>query len=260
MNNRALKLILTVAGIALLLFLLQKRNIGGLGDASRPVSYSFFIEQIESNNVRRGKLSRDTFEGEYIRRPPAFSSETFTVNLPPSPEAQSRLEQLLLDHKVPFEYSRPWLSDVTTSIIFTVVVPLVFIGFLWFLFIRQAQAGGNQALSFGRSRAKRLSDAVPKVTFDDVAGVDEAKAELAEIVEFLRNSKKFIALGAKIPKGVLLLGPPDAVKPCWPAPSRAKQECRSSTSRVRTSSRCSSASVPAGCATFSRRPKLIVRR
>jgi len=211
-NNRALKLILTVAGIALLLFLLQKRNIGGLGDASRPVSYSFFVEQIESNNVRRGKLSRDTFEGEYIRRPPAFSSETFTVNLPPSPEAQSRLEQLLLDHKVPFEYTRPWLSDVTTSIIFTVVVPLVFIGFLWFLFIRQAQAGGNQALSFGRSRAKRLSDAVPKVTFDDVAGVDEAKAELAEIVEFLKNSKKFIALGAKIPKGVLLLGPPGCGK------------------------------------------------
>ncbi len=212
MNNRALKLILTAAGLALLLFIFQKRNIGGLGEASRPISYSLFVEQIEAHNVRRGKLSRDTFEGEYIQRPPAFTSDTFTVNLPPSPDAQSRLEELLLRNKVPFEYTRPWLSDVTTSILFTVVVPLVFIGFLWFLFLRQAQAGGNQALSFGRSRAKRLSDAVPKITFEDVAGVDEAKAELAEIVEFLKDSKKFIALGAKIPKGVLLLGPPGCGK------------------------------------------------
>jgi len=211
-NNRALKLILTAAGVALLFFLLQKRNVPGFGDGSRPISYSLFIQQVKANNVRRGKLSRDTFEGEYIQRPPAVSSDTFVVNLPNSPEAQSRLEQLLLDYNVPFEYTRPWLSDVTTSILFTVLVPLIFIGFLWFLFLRQAQAGGNQALSFGRSRAKRLTDSVPKVTFDDVAGVDEAKAELAEIVEFLKNAKKFIALGAKIPKGVLLLGPPGCGK------------------------------------------------
>lgn len=212
MNNRALKLILTAAGLALLFFLLQKRNVAGFGDGNKPISYSLFVEQVKANNVRRGRLSRDTFEGEYIQRPPAVQSDTFIVHLPNSPDAQSRLEQLLLDYKVPFEYTRPWLSDVTTSILFTVLVPLIFIGFLWFLFLRQAQAGGNQALSFGRSRAKRLSDAVPKVTFDDVAGVDEAKAELAEIVEFLKNSKKFIALGAKIPKGVLLLGPPGCGK------------------------------------------------
>lgn len=212
MNNRALKLILTAAGIALLLFLFQKRNIGGLGDTGRPIPYSLFVEQIQADNVRRGKLSRDTFEGEFVQRPEASSSDAFVVNLPNSPEALARLEQLLLQHKVPFEYTKPWLSDVTTSLLFTVVVPLLFFGFLYFLFIRQAQAGGNQALSFGRSRAKRPSDAVPKVTFDDVAGVDEAKAELAEIVEFLKNAKKFMALGAKIPKGVLLLGPPGCGK------------------------------------------------
>jgi len=210
-NNRALKLILTVAGLALLLLLFQKRNLGGFNE-SRPIPYSLFVQQITDNNVSRGELSRDSFKGEYIQRPPALDSDTFTVNLPHSTEAQSRLEKLLLDHKVPFEYSRPWLSDFTASLLFTVVVPLVFIAFLWFILVRQAQAGGNQAMSFGRSRARRMSDAVPKITFEDVAGVDEAKSELAEIVEFLRNSKKFQALGAKIPKGVLLLGPPGCGK------------------------------------------------
>ncbi len=91
-------------------------------------------------------------------------------------------------------------------------LPIVVVIFLVFLILRQAQSGGNQALSFGRSRAKTLSENRPKVTFNDVAGVDEAKEELGEIVEFLKYPKKFQALGARIPKGVLLLGPPGSGK------------------------------------------------
>jgi cell division protease FtsH len=98
------------------------------------------------------------------------------------------------------------------ALVATVVAPLVLIFVFYMFFLRQAQNGGNQALSFGRSRAKRLNDNVPKVTFEDVAGVDEAKQELQEVVEFLKNAKKFQALGAKIPKGVLLLGPPGCGK------------------------------------------------
>ncbi len=212
MNNRALKLIMTAAFIAMLLFIFQRRNIGGFGDSNKPLTYSLFIEQIESHNVRRGKLSKDTFTGEYIRKPPAIESDTFTVNLPASPEALSRLEQMLLDNKVPFEYSRPILSEFTTGILFSVLLPVAFIGFLWFLFLRQAQSGGNQAISFGRSRAKQVSQSVPKITFEDVAGADEAKEELREVVEFLKDAKKFQAVGAKIPRGVLLLGPPGCGK------------------------------------------------
>jgi len=91
------------------------------------------------------------------------------------------------------------------------VMVALFIGF-WVFIMRQAQAGGSQAMSFGRSRAKRMTNASQRVTFEDVAGVDEAKQELVEIVDFLKNPKKYSALGARIPKGVLLLGPPGSGK------------------------------------------------
>ncbi|HEY1884001.1 MAG TPA: ATP-dependent zinc metalloprotease FtsH [Candidatus Cybelea sp.] len=90
--------------------------------------------------------------------------------------------------------------------------PLAIMVLLLFFILRQAQGGGSQALSFGRSRAKMLSENRPKVTFADVAGVDEAKEELAEIVDFLKYPKKYQSLGARIPKGVLLLGPPGTGK------------------------------------------------
>jgi cell division protease FtsH len=92
------------------------------------------------------------------------------------------------------------------------LLPFIVLALFLFIILRQAQNGGSQALSFGRSRAKMLSENRPKVTFNDVAGVDEAKEELGEIVEFLKYPKKFQALGARIPKGVLLLGPPGSGK------------------------------------------------
>jgi len=90
--------------------------------------------------------------------------------------------------------------------------PLILIGALWFIMIRQMQTGGNKALSFGKSRARLLSMQQKKVTFKDVAGVDEAKEELREIIEFLREAQKFQKLGGRIPKGVLLVGPPGTGK------------------------------------------------
>ncbi len=102
-------------------------------------------------------------------------------------------------------------EGVVANILSMVLMAALFIGF-WVFIMRQAQSGGNQALSFGRSRAKRMSNAAQRVTFDDVAGVEEAKQELVEIVDFLKNPKKYSALGARIPKGVLLLGPPGSGK------------------------------------------------
>jgi cell division protease FtsH len=88
-----------------------------------------------------------------------------------------------------------WLAILGT------ILPLILIGGFFFFILRQAQGAGNQALSFGKSRARMFSGDKPTVTFDDVAGADEAKTELAEIVDFLREPEKFISLGARIPKG-----------------------------------------------------------
>ncbi|OPZ87889.1 MAG: ATP-dependent zinc metalloprotease FtsH [bacterium ADurb.Bin429] len=111
-----------------------------------------------------------------------------------------------------YDVKQSRFSDgVLANIIPTVLMLVLFIGF-WVFIMRQAQAGGGQAMAFGRSRAKRIAGNTARVTFDDVAGVDEAKLELAEIVDFLKNPKKYSTLGARIPKGVLLLGPPGSGK------------------------------------------------
>lgn len=108
-------------------------------------------------------------------------------------------------------YEQPSQWDNLLPLVGT-FLPLIFIGALFFFLMRQAQNGSNQALSFGKSRARMFSGDKPTVTFADVAGVDEAKSELAEVVEFLKEPEKFTSLGARIPKGVLLVGPPGTGK------------------------------------------------
>jgi cell division protease FtsH len=118
----------------------------------------------------------------------------------------SQLEQKGVDFNVEGKKTNGWLSLLTYVLPF-----LIFIGF-WIFLMNQVQGGGSKVMSFGKSRAKRLSVDSPKITFRDVAGVDEAVEELHEIKEFLENPKKFQALGARIPKGVLLYGPPGTGK------------------------------------------------
>jgi cell division protease FtsH len=154
--------------------------------------------------VNSGYIQKDTFFFEDNK------GNRYRTRIP-DPGDRPDLYATLKKSGVKFEIRPPLLSDSIQNLLLA-FLPIIVIVALWMFFLRQAQQGGNQAMAFGRSRAKRVTENVPKVTFDDVAGVNEAKQELQEVVEFLKNPRKFQALGAKIPRGVLLLGPPGSGK------------------------------------------------
>src|SRR5437870_5938706 len=164
------------------------------------------------NAVKQGQVHEVVIEKTRVRGFLNADNAAFVADYPQDWMSQGQLNKLMVEHGVRIRFPAPLVSEAVQQILFSIALPILFIAIFWILFWRQAQSTGNQALSFGRSRAKRMTDSVPKVTFDDVAGVEEAKQELEEVVEFLKNPKKFQALGAKIPKGVLLLGPPGCGK------------------------------------------------
>jgi cell division protease FtsH len=140
-----------------------------------------------------------------------INGTTYTTNVPSDFDAFQAFAPQIADGTVTVNYqgSSRWGSIGTILLTF---LPWILFGALIIFMLRQAQGGSNQALSFGRSRARMVSGDKPTVTFGDVAGVDEAKQELQEVVEFLKYPEKFIALGARIPRGVLLVGPPGTGK------------------------------------------------
>ena len=165
------------------------------------VSFSEFIRWVDTGQVDRVELTGNEIIGR------SSSGETFRTYAPPQYEG---LANKLLERDVVVEAREAAASPWTT--LFYSWAPLLLIVGFWVFFMRQMQSGGNKALSFGKSRAKLSSSAEKKVTFNDVAGVDEPKEELQEIIEFLKEPQKFQKLGGRIPKGVLLMGPPGTGK------------------------------------------------
>jgi cell division protease FtsH len=168
--------------------------------------YSAFQSDLAAGNVKSAVIkTKDNTFVVTLRNPPKTQHELGFV-----PDNGNQLVNQLSDARVDFNVegtkTNGWLSLLTYVLPF-----LIFIGF-WIFLMNQVQGGGSKVMSFGKSRAKRLSVDSPKITFRDVAGVDEAVEELHEIKEFLENPKKFQALGARIPKGVLLYGPPGTGK------------------------------------------------
>lgn len=146
------------------------------------------------------------------------SVTTYTVNMKDGnkkkvigPLGDEVLLQDMVEHNVPYNLEQPVEAPWWTSLLSTLVPMLLIVGIFFFM-MQQSQGGGNRVMQFGKSRARLVGDEKKKVTFEDVAGADEVKEELQEVVEFLKFPKKFNELGAKIPKGVLLFGPPGTGK------------------------------------------------
>ncbi|MEI4484044.1 MULTISPECIES: ATP-dependent zinc metalloprotease FtsH [Phyllobacterium] len=171
--------------------------------ASSDVPYSQFITDVNSGRVKSVTITGDRITGTYTD-----NNSNFQTYSPGDPGLVGRLESKNVQIA-----ARPE-SDGSTSLVGMLIswLPMILILGVWIFFMRQMQGGSRGAMGFGKSKAKLLTEAHGRVTFQDVAGVDEAKEDLEEIVEFLRDAQKFQRLGGRIPRGVLLVGPPGTGK------------------------------------------------
>jgi cell division protease FtsH len=201
-NFRNLAIWVVIGLLLMALFnLFQNPSQRGRGNE---ISYTDFLAGVDSGSVSEVTIQKHRLSGVYRDK-----SATFTTNTPP--EDPGLIERL---HKKGVKITvRPPEEDVP-SILGVLVnwFPMLLLIGVWIFFMRQMQSGGGRAMGFGKSKAKLLTERHGRVTFEDVAGVDEAKSDLQEIVEFLRDPQKFQRLGGRIPRGALLVGPPGTGK------------------------------------------------
>ena len=201
---RALVIALMVAVLGALLWTDYKKD----HVSPESMGYSDFLHHAEAGEVKDATLDAQSgvIEGKVLRdgRESKFSTVVYPADL--------TLAERLAKWKVPFEV-KPHAAEWLESVLYTWVPTIVLFVLFYYFFIRQFQQTGNRAFTFGKSNARLASEGTrPKTTFKDVAGVEEAKQELEEVVEFLKDPGKFTRLGARIPKGVLLVGHPGCGK------------------------------------------------
>jgi len=199
LKNLVLWLVIFVAIIALYQFINTPRS------TYKDISYSEFLVMVDDNKVNNIEFSENSIKGE-LNESTAKNQKDFKTVGPATDELIQRLET----NQIKFSFTKKNESSFTQLLINW--APLIILIALMVFFMRQMQAGGTKAMSFGKNKARMLTENQNKITFKDVAGVDEAKEEVSEIVDFLKDPQKFTRLGGRIPKGILLVGPPGTGK------------------------------------------------
>jgi len=196
--------------LIVLVSLVFYQTLGSKRDEHVEVPYSIFSRELAQNNIAEVEVERGKIVEGLFKQPVASDGREVTTfkSVLPIQDSESLVERLE-EKNIPIKAVEPKTGFGT---IFVQLLPWVILIGLWIFFFRQVQQGGNRAFSFGKSKAKLLTGDTPKVSFQDVAGCDEAKVELEEIIEFLKDPQKFQRLGGRLPKGVLLVGAPGTGK------------------------------------------------
>jgi len=201
--NNLRNLVLWIVIALLLVFLFNLFQNTSQRANAQTVSYTQFLQQVDQGEVKKVTVQGDSIKGELA------NSQPFATTVPSN---DPTLWPTLNKNHVNVTVSPPDEGMPTLMSVIVNWFPMLLLIGVWVFFLRQMQAGGGKAMGFGKSRAKLLTERQGRVTFEDVAGVDEAKDDLKEIVDFLRDPQKFQRLGGRIPKGVLLVGPPGTGK------------------------------------------------
>jgi len=199
LKNLVLWLVIFVAIIALYQLVNTPR------EGSQEIPYSEFLANLDSGDVKDLEFKGEEIKGQYVG-----SSDDSTASFKTTGPANDQLIKTLEEKGVTFKFTSDNEGSLTSILLNW--APLLLLVVIMVFFMRQLQAGGTKAMSFGKNKARMLGENQNKTTFKDVAGIDEAKEEVQEIVDFLSNPKKFTKLGGRIPKGILLVGPPGTGK------------------------------------------------
>ena len=203
-NNQPRILILVILIICMVAVLAN--FISSSHETIPEIKYAEFKEMVENPRTSHDRIVEAIFQENNLTGIRSDKSAVRTY-VPNDESTRAYLEK----HGIALSFEEPESDNLLKSVLVN-IIPMIIILVFIFIIMRSVQAGGGKAMSFGKSRAKLINDSKPKVTFSDIAGIDEAKMELQEIIEFLREPKKFTKLGGRIPKGVLLIGPPGTGK------------------------------------------------
>jgi cell division protease FtsH len=196
-KNIALWLLISLV----MIFLFNYFNTAEHARSKASLTYTQFLDLVKADKVKSVTLQGDEITGEQKDGPP------FKSYSPTDPDLVKLLQKKGVEITAKPKDDSPWYTTLLVS-----WLPMLVLVGIWIFFMRQMQSGGGKAMSFGKSRARLMTESSVKVTFKDVAGIEEAKEEVAEIIEFLKDPKKFTRLGGRIPKGVLLVGAPGSGK------------------------------------------------